>query len=169
MKSLSPLLPYGLKPTGRARRHACNLGFSGLLLCSMPVIAASTCELPVDLNGHTELGISDPAYRPDNPNAGRQIFLRWGPGTYTLSVLGKDLVVNGTYKYTRLSPGVGQIDMREDFPGGLTEYSVTLVCLTNSSGTLVYTQQRGAIEPQQRQNAGTYILDPQIGGGLPKK
>jgi hypothetical protein len=66
--------------------------------------------------------------------------------------------VHGSYIYQRLASNVAQLDMHEDFGSEMTNYKFTLVCVSPWAGTFVYTQERGAIKPDIRQNTGRYTL-----------
>jgi hypothetical protein len=128
----------------------------GLLGISSASLAE--CELPLAIAGKTFTNTVEAAYSPQNPNAGSIVRLELAASTYKLHLLKVGKVVEGNYAYQRLANNVGQLIMREAFEGQTTHYTLTLVCVSPLSGTFVYTQERGAIKPDVRQNTGTYTL-----------
>lgn len=120
--------------------------------------ALAQCELPTALAGRTFTNVVAPGYSPENPNAGNIVRLELGQSTYRLHILHLGQIVQGTYGYQRLADNIGQLSMLEAFGGETTRYNLTLVCLSPRTGTFVYTQERGAIKPDIRQNTGRYTL-----------
>lgn len=120
--------------------------------------AQAECTVPASLNGLTLINAIDPAYAPDNPNAGSLVRLRFAADHYTNQILTRNLTVKGRYVYRQLSADVGQFEAREEFGGSVTEYRLTLVCSTPWSGVLIYNQEKGATPPAVRQNVGRYTI-----------
>lgn len=133
-----------------------------LLLALLPTTSLATpaCTLPTTLDARQLINISDPLYRPDNPNAGRMVQVNFADDQYVLEILGTPIQVQGTYRYQRHAPHLGEIRMREAFPGGAAAYTLLLNCLTDSEGMFVFTQHAGPIAPARRQNSGRWTLTP---------
>lgn len=131
------------------------------LLAPPPAHAAPPgCSLPGRLDGRRFTNLTDPYYRPDNPNAGRMVRVDFSANRYLLTVLGTRLRVQGTYRYARLAPNIAVVDMEEAFEGGDTRYQLVLTCLTDHEGHFIYTQSEGPVPPQRRQNSGRWTLQP---------
>ena len=135
-----------------------NAVFIALVVATTPTWATD-CAVPSSPAGITFINVIDERYSPDNPNAGGIVkLLPATDGSYELRVLNKGVTYSGRYTYARLTDQVAQLHMIENFPGQPTDYNLTLVCLDNSTGTLVYTQNTGAIRPERRQNTGRYTI-----------
>ncbi|MCF7752692.1 hypothetical protein KQ945_18175 [Bacillus subtilis subsp. subtilis] len=135
--------------------------FSTLLSLTLLPAAADAmpaCSLPASLDARQFTNLSDPLYRPDNPHAGRMVQVHFAADHYVLDILGTPIRVQGHYRYQRHAPHIGEIQMRESFPGGTADYTLLLTCLTDSDGTFVYTQHAGPIGPARRQNSGRWTL-----------
>lgn len=137
--------------------HANTIKLSGLLLL-VANTASQACEVPEILAGRELINGVDAHYSPSNPNAGSIVQVKLSTGTYTLEVLGTDVVAVGEYTYQKLHDTVGFLSMREEHPLGPSEYSLTLTCFNDSSGTMVFSQSRGSIKPDARQNTGRYNI-----------
>ncbi|WDD91914.1 hypothetical protein Bsp3421_001873 [Burkholderia sp. FERM BP-3421] len=120
--------------------------------------AGADCRVPMTVAGRTFVNVVDDQYSPQNPNAGSVLKVDFGNGVYDLKILQTGQSVRGAYQYSALAPNVGQLRMKENFDGQISDYTVTLVCLTDFSGTLVTTQWQGAIKPDIRQNSGRYNI-----------
>lgn len=133
-----------------------------LFLALLPTTSLATpaCTLPTTLDARQFINISDPLYRPDNPNAGRMVQVNFAADQYVLEILGTPIRVQGTYRYQRHALHLGEIRMREAFPGGTAAYTLLLTCLTDSEGMFVFTQHTGPIAPARRQNSGRWTLTP---------
>lgn len=131
-----------------------------LALLPGTALATPACTLPATLDARQFTNVSDPLYRPDNPNAGRMVQVNFAASQYVLDILGTPVSVQGTYHYQRHAPHIGEIQMREAFPGGTAAYTLLLTCLTNGEGMFVFTQQSGPIAPAHRQNSGRWTLKP---------
>jgi hypothetical protein len=131
-----------------------------LALLPTPSLATPACTLPATLDARQFINISDPLYRPDNPNAGRMVQVNFAADQYVLEILGTPIHVQGAYRYQRYAPHLGEIRMREAFPGGTAAYTLLLTCLTDSEGMFVFTQHAGPIAPARRQNSGRWTLTP---------
>lgn len=131
---------------------------AGLTALLAAVTAQANCEVPSTLQGRTLVNALDERYSPQNPNASSVLRVEFGNASYKLDVLQSGRVVQGSYRYDALAPNGGQLKMREEFGGQVSDYAVTLVCLNDVSGTLVTTQWQGAIKPDIRQNTGRYNL-----------
>ena len=129
-----------------------------LALIAIAPVAFAQCELPATVAGKTFTNAVASGYSPDNPNAGNIVRLELDQSTYQLHLLHLGQVVHGTYVYQRLADNVGQLSMHEAFGGESTEYKLTLICVSPWAGTFVYTQERGAIKPNIRQNTGRNTL-----------
>ena len=136
-----------------------RLTLTAALLC--PVLAsAADCRLPTTLDQRQFTNLSDPLYLPDNPNAGRMVQVSFAAGAYTLDVLGTDIRIGGSYRYTRVAPHIAEIEMSEAHPAGPARYTLLLTCLTDHQGRFIYTQHDGPLAPRQRQNSGRWTLQP---------
>lgn len=130
-----------------------------VLLC--PALAtAANCTLPATLDQRQFTNLGDPLYAPDNPNAGRMVRLSFAGSQYVLDILGTDLRIAGSYRYQRLAPHIGEIQMTESRPAGPANYTLLLTCQSNHQGRFIYTQHDGPIAPRQRQNPGRWTLQP---------
>ncbi|SNY69220.1 hypothetical protein [Stenotrophomonas sp. CC120223-11] len=126
-----------------------------------PTLAtAANCTLPATLDQRQFTNLSDPLYAPDNHNAGRMVQLSFAGNQYVLDILGTDLRIGGSYRYQRLAPHIGEIQMTEAHPEGQARYTLLLTCLGDRQGRLIYTQHDGPIAPRQRQNSGRWTLQP---------
>jgi len=117
---------------------------------------STTCQFSPRLAGQRFINVSDAAWRPDNPNAGRVVEVSFEATRYQLKVLGTGNVYDGTYRAQRLLDNVMAVDMRETHPLGPVHYQLLLSCLTPSQGRFVYTQFNGPILPARRQNTGQW-------------
>lgn len=118
------------------------------------------CVMPEAIEGRRFTNLSDPAWHPDNPHAGRMVRVDFSGARYLLSVLGTRQRHHGSYTYRRLAPTIGVIDMHEAFEAGDSQYQLVLSCLTDLEGRFVFTQSSGPVAPQRRQNGGTWTLQP---------
>lgn len=118
------------------------------------------CVMPKEIEGRRFTNLSDAAWRPDNPHAGRMVRVDFSGGRYLLSVLGSRQRHHGSYTYTRLAPTISVIDMHEAFEAGDSRYQLVLICLTPLKGRFVFTQSSGPVVPEHRQNGGIWTLQP---------
>lgn len=125
-----------------------------------PYTAEPGCRLPEHLDGRRFTNLSDPTWRPDNPNAGRMVRVDFSGNRYPLSVLGTRLRFHGSYAYRRIADNMAVIDMHEAFEAGDSHYQLMLSCHTDLQGRFIFTQFDGPIEPRRRQNGGTWTLQP---------
>lgn len=130
------------------------------LLLAVALAAEPACSVPPHLHGLNMINSIDAQYRPDNPHAGNLLRVEFGADRYRLRVLNSAVEAEGHYRYRRLAGNVGQWEAREAYLGNTSVYRVTLVCLSDTAGTFVYSQSQGAIGPQVRQNTGRYTLQP---------
>jgi hypothetical protein len=130
------------------------------MLLALAVATHPTCSVPTQLQGMSMINSVDAHYRPDNPHAGNLLRITFGPDRYQLRVLNRDVQAEGDYQYRRLASNVGQWEAREAYQGQIGVYRITLVCLSDTTGTFVYSQSQGAVAPQVRQNTGRYTLQP---------
>ncbi|GEM_PF-259597 len=117
---------------------------------------STTCQLSPRLAGQRFVNVSDSAWRPDNPNAGRVVEVGFEATRYQLKVLGTHHVYAGTYRARRLLDNVVAVDMHETHPLGPVHYQLLLSCLAPSQGRFIYTQFNGPILPARRQNTGQW-------------
>lgn len=129
------------------------------LLLYPALCVGSDCTLPATLDARQFINLSDPLHRPDNPNAGPMVQVNFAADHYVLDILGTAVHVQGSYRYQRHAPHLGDIRMREAFPGGTTASTLLLTCLTDNEGMFVLTQHAGPIAPA-RQNSGRWTLTP---------
>ena len=118
------------------------------------------CSLPAHIDGRRFTNLSDPTWRPDNPNAGRMVRVDFAGGRYLLSVLGTRLRFQGSYAYRRIADNIAVIDMHEAFEAADSHYQLLLTCQSDLQGRFVFTQFDGPIAPRRRQNGGTWTLQP---------
>lgn len=128
------------------------------LLVATAQTAHARCNVPTQLDGTTFTNVVSQAYSRQNPNAGHIYRLAFATETYTSNLLNTGETFPGTYTYRKLAHNMGQITATESFGDQFTTYTLTLVCLSQHTGTFIYTQEGGAIEPDIRQNTGTYTL-----------
>ncbi|AZE54616.1 hypothetical protein C4K03_2461 [Pseudomonas synxantha] len=133
---------------------------STTMLLALAVATHPTCSVPIQLQDMNMINSVDAHYRPDNPHAGNLLHITFGADRYQLRVLNSDVQAEGEYQYRRLARNVGQWEAREAYQGQTSVYRVTLVCLSDTTGTFVYSQSQGAVAPQVRQNTGRYTLRP---------
>lgn len=129
-----------------------------LALTGLPFCSQAACSVPETLAGKTFINKTDPAWSPQNPNADSMLRLEFHARDYISHFLKTGGEAKGTYYYRRLSPTVGMIEAQENFAGETTEFTLTLVCLNAVSGTFVFSQEKGAIKPDVRQNTGIYTI-----------
>ena len=135
------------------QRTVLSLGF--LLLASQ---AFAACQVPDTIEGREFVNAVDSNYSKQNPNAGTIMKMHFGKETYESDILTKGFKVQGKYRYKKLSKTIGEIQATELYDGQTTVYSISLACLTDYTGTGVFTQLKGAIKPDQRQNTLRYTM-----------
>lgn len=118
------------------------------------------CSMPSSIDSRRLTNLTDPLWRPDNPNAGRMVRVDFSGGHYLLTVLGTRLRYQGTYHYQRIAANIAAIDMHEAFEAGDSHYQLLLTCQTDLQGRFVFTQFDGPLPPKRRQNGGTWTLQP---------
>ncbi|HEY9131264.1 MAG TPA: hypothetical protein VIM98_05865 [Dyella sp.] len=128
------------------------------LLAATAQTTYARCNVPAQIDGRTFTNAVSQAYSRQNPNAGHIYRLEFDAETYTSHLLNTGEAFPGTYTYRKLAHNMGQITATESFGGQLSTYTLTLVCLSQHTGTFIYTQDSGAIAPDVRQNTGTYTL-----------
>ncbi|WP_298768459.1 hypothetical protein [uncultured Shewanella sp.] len=122
---------------------------------------ASKCQLPTSLQGKTLLFKVNGVYTPDNVLADMVIEYVFEEKTYQVTILNTRKKMNGVYDYRRLTPMLARFSVFEGSDEVVSIYSETLVCETNTTGFVIFSQTKGWYKPDIRQNTGVFIIDTQ--------
>lgn len=129
-----------------------------LLSCVVGQVAAEGCSMPKSFSGLTVLVRVNGNYSPENPMAGTLQEMVFSKLNYKSTVMNTRESVEGSYRYKRLDGNLGQLTMREGKAEDISLYTETFVCETNTTGYFIFSQTKGTIKPDIRQNTGIYII-----------
>ena len=131
-----------------------------LLMFSDQAIA-NKCQLPISLQGKTLLFKVNGVYTPDNVLADMVIEYVFEEKIYQVTILNTRRKMRGVYDYRRLTPMLARFSVFEGSDKFESIYSQTLVCETNTTGFVIFSQTKGWYKPDIRQNTGVFIIDTQ--------
>ncbi|MCL1123093.1 hypothetical protein [Shewanella surugensis] len=129
-----------------------------LFVCIVGQTAAESCSMPKSFTGLTLLIRVDGNYSPENPMAGTLQEMTFNRLNYKSTIMNTRESVEGSYRYTHLDTNLGQLNMREGVGDDLSLYTETFVCETNTTGYFIFSQTKGTIKPDVRQNTGIYVI-----------
>ncbi|WP_299492257.1 hypothetical protein [uncultured Shewanella sp.] len=132
-----------------------------ILLMFSDQTMANKCQLPIDLKGKTLLFKVNGVYTPDNVLADMVIEYVFEEKTYQVTILNTRRKMSGVYDYRRLTPMLARFSVFEGSDEFASIYSQTLVCETNTTGFVIFSQTKGWYKPDIRQDTGVFIIDTQ--------
>lgn len=130
------------------------------LLVSANFVYAN-CKVPSTLENLTIISSTDPTYSSVNPNAGDVYRVLYAKDKYTAKLLNKNQPdYKGEYSYSVLDDvnGVGLFTGHEGLPLKKPTHTILFKCVTDDSGTAIFTQTPGINEPKSRQNTVRYFI-----------
>lgn len=120
-------------------------------------IAYADCTVPEKLTHKDFLAVISGSYSPENPMAGELLRMAFfDDGHYTYQSLKDGKNYSGTYTYELIKKNMAVITAREKYNGHPVEYSMTLVCSNQISGSYIYRQTQGINDV--RSNSARYFL-----------
>ncbi|WP_299009768.1 hypothetical protein [uncultured Shewanella sp.] len=131
-----------------------------LFIAHLATASVQNCELPLSLVGSRVLLGINGMHAPTNPKAGNLQAL-----TFTnTQIQDKNMITGdislGTYRYSRLTPKIGLLEVQLTQGTEQSTYREILVCKTALIGKFIFSQTQGLIKPDIRQDSGSYILQP---------
>lgn len=129
-------------------------------LCLLPGIGiADECKLPDNLDKKQILFMVNEVYTPTNPNAGGVIQINFTDKKIVSTELTKGITSQGQYEYRVIAPGVALLSVKLTEGDDRANFRTVMMCENDYSGTYIFSQSQGIIEPSKRQNAGRYIIE----------
>ncbi|WP_299002639.1 hypothetical protein [uncultured Shewanella sp.] len=131
-----------------------------LLVCliACPFIVVQACQLPSTLAERQLYIVVDQFYTPDNPKAGKVTLLQFFKNGIEQITLMNNQVSEGTYQYELLASNVALLSYQLTHGAEWTISKLLLACDTSIKGKFIYSQTKGSVKPNIRQNTGSFIM-----------
>ncbi len=122
--------------------------------------SAQNCELPRSLVGSRILIGINGMHAPTNAKAGNLQALTFADTQIKdMNMITGDVSL-GTYRYNKLTPKIGLLEVNLTQGAEQSTYREILVCKTPLIGKFIFSQSQGLIKPDIRQDSGSYIIQP---------
>ncbi len=129
-----------------------------VIFYTMACIAAyADCTVPEKLTNKDFLAVIYGSYSPENPMADQLLRMKFlDDGSYSYQSLKDGKNYSGIYTYELIKKNIAVINAREKYNGLHVEYSMTMVCSNQISGSYIYRQTQGVND--MRSNFARYFI-----------
>jgi hypothetical protein len=119
-------------------------------------LSYAVCNVPKNVESNSFIMINNTPYSSNNPMAGQVYNMTYGSGgKYSYTIINESGTYSGSYTYQVIESSIARITSTETFANTPTNYTITLICNTATSGNYFYQQSNGV--GGVRSNSGIYI------------
>ena len=131
------------------------------LIATFPISSYANCTLPSQLDGVSLTTLSNPLYSSVHVNAGTLANIKFDVDTYDYQSLNRKTSYTGHYSYSVVDSLNGIAILRGFKGSNLSEllYTYTFKCVSDKSGTAIYTQQKSSKVAEPKQNTFFYAIN----------